>query len=120
MILSPIIFNILFCVASGLIIAGVPYFFHSPVLICSTGPSYINHCPSFVMPIGIMYYFSSFIFEIIIEAELRETSCSGDCPPNITTIFFLFIYYRYCKLINKEIKSIYSVFYFIIMLLVLQ
>ena len=30
------------------------------------------------------------IFEIIVDAETLETSCSEDWPPNNTTIVFLF------------------------------
>ena len=51
-----------------------------------------SHLPSFVMPIRTISYFSGFIAPITFTADMQDTSCSEDCPPNSTaTVRFLSI-----------------------------
>ena len=42
------------------------------------------HCPSLVIPTGKMLYFSGFRLFSTDSADRRETSCSGETPPNRT------------------------------------
>ena len=60
--------------------------------IFSVSPVQRYHSPFLVIPIGMIWYFSLFIWVRTAEADWSDTSYSVDLPPKITAIFFFISY----------------------------